>query len=128
MNNTSINPELIKAKIAESKLPNVGKASIREILALINSIEKVSGVKFIRMEMGVPGLPASPLGLETEVKALKKGVASKYPSIEGIPEFKNELSRFIKLFLDVDVPSKCCIPCTGSTGGSFISFLIVNKL
>jgi aspartate/methionine/tyrosine aminotransferase len=125
---TPIDYNLVRRKIQESKLKNVGKASIREVLALINSIEKESPEKFIRMEMGVPGLPASEIGIEAEIKALKSGIANKYPNIEGIPELKNEISRFLKLFLDLDIPAKCCIPCTGSTNGSFISFIATSKL
>ena len=126
--NTPIDYNLVKQKIKESKLSNVGKASIREILSLINSIEKESGVKFIRMEMGVPGLPACEIGINAEVNAMQKGVASKYPNIEGIPELKKEISRFVNLFLDIDVPEKCCFPCPGSTNGSFISFLTLGRI
>ncbi len=125
---TPIDYNLVRQKIKESNLKNVGKASIREILALINNIEKECGTKFIRMEMGIPGLPASQIGIDAEIKALHSGIASQYPNIEGIPELKNEISRFIKLFLDVDVPPKWCIPCTGSTNGSFISFIATSRL
>jgi aspartate/methionine/tyrosine aminotransferase len=125
--NTPIDYNLVRQKIKESRLINVGKASIREILSLINSIEKDSGVRFIRMEMGVPGLPASEIGINAESGALKKGIANKYPNIEGIPELKREISRFVNLFLDIDVPQQCCFPCTGSTNGSFISFLTLGK-
>lgn len=126
--NTPIDAELVQRKIRESKLPNVGKASIREIRTLINNIEKESGQQFIRMEMGVPGLPASELGINAEIKALKSGIANTYPSIEGVPELKHEIARFVKLFLEIDVNESGCIPCTGSTNGSFISFMILTKL
>lgn len=125
---TPINRELVQRKIKESRLANVGKASIREIRALINEIEKESGTKFIRMEMGVPGLPAFETGISAEIAALKTGIASQYPAIEGIAELKNEISRFVKLFLDIDVSPNGCIPCTGSTSGSFISFLTVGRM
>lgn len=125
--NTPIDFNIVKQKIEESKLPSVGKASIREVRSLINAIEKASGKKFIRMEMGVPGLPASEIGINAEIEALRKGVASAYPEIEGTPELKREISRFVKLFLDVDVQEKSCIPCTGSTSGSFITFLTLAR-
>lgn len=125
--NTPIDFNIVKQKIEESKLPNVGKASIREIRTLINQIEKASGKKFIRMEMGVPGLPASKIGIDAEIEALKRGVANAYPEIEGITELKREISRFIKLFLDVDVQERSCIPCTGSTSGSFVTFLTLAR-
>jgi hypothetical protein len=51
---TPVDRNVVSRKIKESRLPNIGRASIREILALINSIEKETGVKYIRMEMGIP--------------------------------------------------------------------------
>lgn len=125
--NTPIDYHIVQQKIKESRLPNIGKASIREIRTLINNIENVSGFHFIRMEMGVPGLPASKIGTDAEKRALDTGIASLYPSIEGVPELKSEMSRFIKLFLDIEVPDNCIIPCTGSTSGSFISFLTAAR-
>lgn len=124
---TPIDINIVQQKIVESKLKSVGKASIREIRTLINNIEKASNVKFIRMEMGVPGLPAAKIGIEAEAQALKNGVGSVYPSIEGLPELKQEIARFVKLFLDVDIDENCCIPCTGSTNGSFICFLVAER-
>jgi aspartate/methionine/tyrosine aminotransferase len=125
---TLIDYEVVQSKIKEYNLANVGRASIREILTLINAVEKETGEEFIRMEMGVPGLSACPIGIEAQLNALRKGAASKYPHIEGVPEFKQEVSRFIRLFLDADVPSRCCFPSTGSTNGSFISFLTISRL
>lgn len=126
--NTPVNYNIVKNKIKESNLTNVGRASIREILTLINSIETETGFKFIRMEMGIPGLPSASIGLEAEIKALKSEITSKYPHIEGVPELKHEISRFVKLFLDVDVPATSCIPCIGSTNGSFDCFLVVTRM
>jgi aspartate/methionine/tyrosine aminotransferase len=31
-------------------------------------------------------------------------------------------------FLDIDVDARCCIPCTGSTSGSFISYLTAARM
>lgn len=119
--------ETINKLAAESGIPKIGNASIREIVALVNRIEKASGVEFIRMEMGVPGLNPPALGTEAEINALKQGIASIYPAIEGVPELKKETSRFIKLFLDVDVNPEGCIPTCGSMQGSFACFLTVNR-
>lgn len=124
---TPVDREIVMKKIKESRLPNVGKASIREILALINKIEQESGIKYIRMEMGIPGLKACNIGVEAEIEALKTGIANTYPSIEGVPALKREMSRFISLFIDINVPENCIIPCTGSTNGSFISFITTSR-
>ena len=93
----------------------------------MNGIEEATGEKFIRMEMGVPGLEPASVGTEAEIEALKQGVASKYANIEGIPEFKQEVSRFVKLFLDLDVSPGSCIPTTGSMQGSMAAFLVANR-
>ena len=125
--NTPINFEVVKKKIKESGLENVGNATIREIVKIVNKIEAETGDKFIRMEMGVPGLAPPEIGVNAEIAALKRGVASKYPMIEGVEDLKNELSRFIKLFLDVDVNPEGCIPTVGSMQGSVAAFLVANR-
>jgi len=122
--NTPISAEIVNKALAESNLQNLSRASIREVVRLINKLEKASGQKFIRMEMGVPGLPPSKIGIDAEIAALQNGVASIYPDVEGIPELKNEASRFAKLFLNIDLPAQCIIPTVGSMQGGFAAFLM----
>jgi aspartate/methionine/tyrosine aminotransferase len=104
-----------------------GKASIREIVHLVNQIEQKTGIKFVRMEMGVPGLPLSPIAIEAEIDALKKGAGALYPDISGLGILKEEASRFIKLFTNIDISPTGCIPTVGSMMGSMICFLVANR-
>ncbi len=127
INDTPINLNVVKRKIEESKLKSVGKASIRELVRLVNEIEKETGDKFVRMEMGVPGLPPAQVGVEAEIAALRNGVASKYPMIDGVPELKSEISRFVKMFINVDVNPSNCIPTVGSMQGGFATFLVAGR-
>lgn len=127
MRDTPISNSIVKTKIAESGLENVGKATIREIVKLVSEIENASGQKFIRMEMGVPGLKPSEFGVNAEIEALKKGVAQIYPIIDGLPELKTEISKFVKNFMNIDVDKKCCIPTVGSMQGGMASFLVANR-
>ena len=122
-----ISPEIIKTIANSIGIPRPGASSIREISHLVNKIEKNTGIKFIRMEMGVPGLPAPSIGIEAEIAALKKGVASLYPDISGIEPLKKETARFIKLFLNVDIDPEGCIPTVGSMMGAMVSFLVANR-
>ncbi|RUA27134.1 MAG: pyridoxal phosphate-dependent aminotransferase [Bacteroidetes bacterium] len=126
--NTPIDYDIVSQKISESGLAEVGSASIREIKKLVDNIEKATGEKFIRMEMGIPGLPPAEVGVKAEIAALEKGVAAIYPDIHGIPELKNEISRFAKSFINVDVSPEGCIPTVGSMQGSFAAFLCVNRV
>ena len=126
--NTAIDFEIVNQKIKESGLKTVGKASIRELVRLANEIEEATGEKFIRMEMGVPGLAPPEVGTNAEIEALKAGVAAKYPMIDGVAHLKDEISLFVKNFLNIDVSREGCIPTVGSMQGGFASFLMASKL
>lgn len=127
MAQTVIPKELVDRIVSENNLSNVGRASIREVKKLINDIEAASGTRFIRMEMGIPGLPACQIGIEAEIKALRNGVASIYPDVYGIPELKKEISRFVKNFLNISVSPESCLPTVGSMQGSFAAFLTLSR-
>ncbi len=128
MQHTPIPAEIVKAKIKASGLEKIGTASIREIKKLVDTIEKASGIKFIRMEMGIPGLLPSKIGTDAQVAALQSGVAAKYPDIQGIPQLKEEISRFVKNFMNIAVDPGSCLPTVGSMQGGFASFLTLSRL
>jgi len=111
---TPIDNQIVSQKIAESRLGRIGKASIRELKRLVDTIETASGHDFIRMEMGVPGLPPVQIGVEAEIEALRRGVGAIYADIFGIQSLKVEIARFVKLFLDIEVSPEVCIPTVGS--------------
>lgn len=123
MNNSPFNKNLVEEKIKELRIPDVGKASIREIVALVNLVEEATDLKYIRMEMGVPGLPPSQVGVDAEKEALDRGVAAIYPMVDGIKPLKAEASKFIENFLNVDVAAAGCIPTTGSMQGTYAAFM-----
>ncbi|HPT14334.1 MAG TPA: pyridoxal phosphate-dependent aminotransferase [Bacteroidales bacterium] len=125
---TPVDISIVNEKISELNVPVVGKATIRETKRLIDNIEQASGIKFIRMEMGVPGLPPTAIGTEAEIEALRRGVAAIYPDIDGIPELKQEASRFVRNFLDIDVKPEGCIPTVGSMQGGFAAFLTLARM
>ena len=127
MNTVPISENIIESVKEATGITCAGTASIREIVHLVNQIELKTGIKFVRMEMGVPGLPVSGIAIEAEINALKKGAAALYPDITGLKILKNEASRFIKLFLDVDIKPEGCIPTVGSMMGSMICFLVANR-
>jgi aspartate/methionine/tyrosine aminotransferase len=122
-----ISADLIENIARENGLPAPGSGSIREITHLVNLVEAKTGIRFVRMEMGVPGLPAPEIGIQAEIDALRSGVGSLYPDIAGIPRLKAEASRFIKLFLNVDISPEGCIPTVGSMMGGMVTFLVANR-
>ncbi len=128
MTHAPLNVDLVKQKIKESGLSDVGTASIREIKRLVDTIEEATAEKFIRMEMGIPGLPPAKIGVEGQIAALREGVAAIYPDIHGIPLLKNEISRFVKMFMNLDVNPDGCLPTVGSMQGGFASFLTLSRI
>jgi aspartate/methionine/tyrosine aminotransferase len=128
INDTPIDLEIVNDKIRELNVPVVGKATIREIKRLVDNIESASGKKFIRMEMGVPGLPPAQVGTDAEIEALQRGVAAIYPDIDGIPVLKKEVSLFVKNFLDIAVDPAGCIPTVGSMQGGFAAFMTLSRM
>ncbi|MDY5968904.1 MAG: pyridoxal phosphate-dependent aminotransferase [Bacteroidales bacterium] len=127
MSQIPISKEVIDKIAAENKIKNPGRASIREMRKMIQDVEKATEIRFVKMEMGIPGLPAPQIGVEAQIEALKSGVASVYPEIYGTTEFKEEASKFVKNFLDIDVPAECCVPTVGSMQAGFASFLTLTR-
>lgn len=127
MQHAPINPAIVQDVIDNLKLSDFSKATIREIVTIANAAETRTGKKYIRMEMGVPGIDASEIGVKAEIKALEQGVAARYPMLEGIPQLKEESSRFIKAFVDVDINPACCVPAIGSMNGTYASFLVAGQ-
>lgn len=120
--------EIIDKKIRELGINSVETASIRELLRLVDDIEKECNLKFVRMEMGVPGLPPESIGTDAQVDALKNGVAALYPNIRGIEQLKTEASRFVKNFLDIDVIPEYCVPTAGSMQAGIACFMTINRM
>lgn len=127
MKNTPIDFKIAQEVIDSYHLPDFGKATIREVVAISNELEQRTGQEFIHMEMGVPGLKPAQVGVDAEIKALQDGIASIYPNINGLPALKEQASRFIKAFINVDISPEGCVPVTGSMQGSYASFLVCGQ-
>ncbi len=127
MHQTPIDIEIVDRLKRESGIVNVGQASIRELVKLVCQIESASNSQFVKMEMGVPGLATPSIAIDAEIEALKSGVTSIYPSIEGIAPLKKEVSQFVKNFLNIDVREEGCIPTVGSMQGGMAAFMVAGR-
>jgi len=127
MRPTPFKKELIDNAIRDFDIQDFARATIREVKSIASFAERESGVEFIKMEMGIPGLPAAQVGVDAQIKALKDGIAHSYPDIQGLPELKQQASRFVKAFIGVDIAAEGCIPVCGSMQGTFASFLTCSQ-
>ncbi len=119
--------QLVEEACLKQNVADLSKATIGEVLLVAQYLEQKTGIPFIRMDQGSPGLPANHFGIEAEKAALDRGVASQYPAAAGVPEVKEAASRFVKAFIDVDISPRACVPTTGSVAGSFGSFIACTQ-
>ena len=119
--------EIVEKAALECKVADLSRATIGEVLLVAQYLEKETGIPFIRMDQGSPGLPVNQAGVEAEKAALDRGVGSQYPAAAGVPELKQEASRFVKAFLDVDISPRSCVPTVGSVAGSYGSFIACTQ-
>lgn len=119
--------ELVAQVVKELKVANLEQATIGEVLLVASRLEELTGIPFIRMDQGSPGLPANRIGIEAEKEALDRGVGSQYPAAAGVAELKAAASRFVKAFVDINIPAEGCIPTTGSVAASFGAFIACTQ-
>ena len=119
--------ELVARAAQELHIANLSTATIGEVLLMAQYLERATGIPFIRMDQGSPGLPINRYGVEAEKAALDRGVGSQYPAADGVPELKQAASRFVKAFLDIDISPRSCVPTTGSVAGSYGSFIACTQ-
>ena len=127
MQNNLIDKQLVDSTMAQCGVSDLDSASIRDTVKIANLLEKASGEKFIRMEMGVPGLAPSKIATEAEIKALQQGVAQFYPMLEGYPQLASEASRFVKNFMDIDINAEGIIPTVGAMQASYVAFMAITE-
>ena len=66
--------ELVARAAQELHIANLSTATIGEVLLMAQYLERETGIPFIRMDQGSPGLPINRYGVEAEKAALDRGV------------------------------------------------------
>ena len=115
--------ELVNEAAKVNNIVDLSHATIGETLLVAQYLEQKTGIPFIRMDQGSPGLPANKYGVEAEKRALDSGIGSQYPAAAGVPELKAAASEFIKAFINIDISPRSCVPTVGSVAGSFGGFI-----
>lgn len=126
--NTLIDRALIESAMQKLEVSSFEDLSIRQLVSLVKMFEQQTGQEFIHFEIGVPGLPASQVGIDAQKEALDRGVASVYPSLEGEPALKEAASKFVRAIIGADIAPAHCIPTVGSMQGTFVTLMAVSAL
>ena len=64
--------ELVEKAVKELHIANLAQATIGDVLLVAQYLEKETGIPFIRMDQGSPGLAANQIGIEAEKAALDR--------------------------------------------------------
>ena len=115
--------ELVNEAVRVNHVADLSHATIGETLLVAQYLEQKTGIPFIRMDQGSPGLPINKYGVEAEKRALDSGIGSQYPPAAGVTELKEAASEFVKAFINVDISPRACLPTVGSVAGSFGGFI-----
>lgn len=115
--------ELVTEAAHVNHVADLSHATIGETLLVAQYLEQKTGIPFIRMDQGSPGLPINKYGVEAEKRALDSGIGSQYPAAAGVKELKEAASEFVKAFINIEISPRACLPTVGSVAGSFGSFI-----
>ncbi len=124
----AISEQYINNLLTQMDISDISKATIRQCVAVADNLEKHIQEPFIHLEIGVPGFEPCSVGREAQKEAIDKGVSSIYPPIGGIPLLKENASKFIKAFIDIDIEPQGIIPTVGSMQGTYNLFLECSQL
>lgn len=118
--------EILENTLVKLEIPDITTATIRQISSVASNLENEAQEEMVHLEMGNPGIPPEEIGIKAEIEALNKGVANQYPNIAGIKPLKENGSKFIKAFLDIDINPNGIVPTVGSMQGSFTLLLLLK--
>jgi aspartate/methionine/tyrosine aminotransferase len=112
---------------AECGITDIDRAGIRQLRRLVDRLETATGLAFVRMEMGIPGLPPPDSAIQGEIRSLQRGIGAVYPPFEGIPALKSEIARFIGRFINVPVAAANCYPTLGAMQGCYLGMALAAR-
>ena len=70
MKQTPIKKEIVDQLVSQLGIQDFAKATIREVKQVAAKAELESGVEYIKMEMGIPGLPAAEVGVKAQINVV----------------------------------------------------------
>ncbi len=113
--------DTIEAILQKNRL-DCENATIRAMVASVSEIEEKLGVRYLRMELGVPGIEPDSIGTSAESEALRRPkVANLYPPLAGLLVLREAAGRFIHSFLNMEIPPETILSTVGAMQGGFIS-------
>lgn len=122
-----VDKSIVDSLIKENRI-DIMNASIRQVNLLVQVVEQKLGVKYIRMEFGVPGLRADKEAYDYECHLMQnEKVNSDYPPFNGTERFRNAASKFFKAYTNIDIPPNSVVATCGAQQGCFLSLAVSSR-
>jgi len=118
----------VVGRIIRDQRVDMDRVNIREMAKIVKAVEGELDVRFIRMEIGIPGLPLNDLAPRAEAEIFAEGKGNEYAPFEGTDRLRAAASRFVKMFLNLDVPAQHCIATNGAMQGGFVAQAVAGGL
>ncbi len=119
--------ELVERAVSELHIADLSQATIGDVLLVAQYLEKETGIPFYSDGSRLSGASCQSNRYRGRESSARPGVGSQYPAAAGVAELKNEASRFVKAFMNVEISPRACVPTTGSVAGSFGSFIACTQ-
>lgn len=108
---------------------DLNRASIREVNRLVNQLEHLHDIRFVRMEFGIPGLPAGAVAADAISEYLHQNPqANAYAPFDGMAALKETGATFFHAFWNLSWPSRLIVPTNGGMHGCLLAMAIAGSL
>ena len=98
-----ISEDKLQAKLREMGIDDISRTTIRQCSMIGSALEAESGEAFSHLEFGVPGIPACPIGIEAQKKALERRMEGLYAEDAGkevrLSHENKDIQKLYKEFL-----------------------------
>lgn len=107
---------------------DLGKITIRQVSEICQRAKVNKGIEYVRMDMGVPGLPTPRVGQEAVRRAIEQNGLCSYQHFQGIEGLRDAGARFFNTFCNTDVDSSRIVVTNGAMHGGFVSLELLSKI
>jgi aspartate/methionine/tyrosine aminotransferase len=102
---------------------------IEEYLATVNDIERRTGIEFVRLDFGIPGLTPLPACVSGHTAPLQSGcIPQQYPPAAGVERLRAECASFVSWRIGIDCPAGNVFVTCGGTQALYVAQTIAAHL
>lgn len=120
--------EKLQAVVSEYGLGHA-EFNIEEFWQAVDHFEKAIGIRYVRMDFGVPGISAPEICLASHRTALhSSSISRSYPPFSGTTALREEVAEFVSKRISFKIRSNDVYVTCGGTQALFVAQAIAAKM